>query len=368
MRLGYRPALDGIRAIAILLVLALHGRLLHGGFLGVDLFFVLSGFLITALLVQEWEGRQTISLRRFYIRRARRLLPALAAAVAGVGLIYVALPHVSRGLGFGLSLAAVAGYAGNWVAAFSSGRPLGLLSHTWSLAIEEQFYIVWPALLVFALRRRCPRALLGMLLLGVAAMSALDRYLTWHGGHLAWAYNRTDAHADGLLLGCATLLLVFHPGARLLRTCLQGIGLPVVVLALLALAVHGLRFDSVAPYEYGIALVNVAAAVLIAHVVLAPGSAIARLLALRPLAWIGARSYGIYLYHFPIFLCVAPQTLHLNKYSFVAVVIPITLVAAAVSYRFIERPFLARTQYPRIAEVSPGAPGSPAPSTPAPTT
>jgi peptidoglycan/LPS O-acetylase OafA/YrhL len=113
--------------------------------------------------------------------------------------------------------------------------------------------------------------------------------------------------------------------------------------------------------------VNIAAAALVAQVVLAPTRAPARLLSVAPLTWIGARSYGIYLYHFPIFLCVSPQTVHLGKYSFVAAVTPITLLATAVSYRFIERPFLARTQYPRIADVSRAALGSPAPSTPAPT-
>ena len=368
MRLGYRPALDGIRAIAILLVLALHGRLLHGGFLGVDIFFVLSGFLITALLVQDWERTHANPLPRFYVRRARRLLPALAVAVAGVALIYAALPHVSRGLGFGVSFAAVAGYAGNWVTAFARPNPLGLLSHTWSLAIEEQFYLVWPVLLVIALRRQCPQRLLGLLVLGLAAASALDRYLTWRGGHPAWAYYRTDTHADGLLLGCATLLILFSAGAKSLRTLLQRTGFPLVGLAILVLAVYELRSDSAATLEYGITLVNVAAATLIAHVVLAPASNIARVLALRPLAWIGARSYGIYLYHFPLFLLVAPQTVHLDKYSFVAIATTITLVAAAVSYRFIERPFLARTQYPRIADLSSPVPGSPAPSTPAPTT
>jgi peptidoglycan/LPS O-acetylase OafA/YrhL len=366
MGLGYRPALDGIRAIAILLVLALHGRLLDGGFLGVDLFFVLSGFLITALLLQEWERAGAISLRRFYLRRARRLLPALATAVSGVALIYVVLPHVNRGLGFGLSFAAVAGYAGNWVAAVTPGRPLGLLSHTWSLAIEEQFYIVWPLLLVLALRGRCPRALLGTLLLLAAATSAVDRYLVWRGGHPRWAYYGTDAHADGLVLGCATLLLVFHGRSRLLRAYLQRSEVAIIAIAAVSFAVAWLRFDATATYAGGIALVNIAAAVLIAHVVLAPTRPAAKLLSLSPLAWIGARSYGIYLYHFPIFFSVAPETVHLDRYSFVAVVTPITLVAAAVSYRFIERPLLARAQYPRIADVSSPSRGSPAPSTPAP--
>ena len=206
---------------------------------------------------------------------------------------------------------------------------------------------------------------------GNLVRSFYDRYLAWHSHDLSFAYNRTDTHADGLLLGCAMFLLLFHARATALRAYLRRPEAAVAAAAVLALAVDRLRFDAAATYAGGIALVNIAAAALIAHVILAPARAPARLLSLRPVVWIGARSYGIYLYHFPIFFCVAPQTVHLDKYSFVAVVTPITLLAAAISFRFVERPFLGRTQYPRIAEqtgaLSEPARGSPAPSSPAPT-
>lgn len=367
-RLGYRPALDGIRAVAILLVLALHGHFLDGGFLGVDLFFVLSGFLITALLLQEWSERGSISLRRFYVRRARRLFPALLLTILGVAVLYLALSAVQHGRGFWPELAAVAGYAANWVAATASPpglSVLGLFGHTWSLAIEEQFYIVWPLLLLLLLRRRVPFGWIAALLLAAAAASAILRWFVWASDHSPAAFLRTDTRADGLLLGCATLVLLSTaPFLRRLLTRPAAAGAAAVVLAL---AVATLHSDASSLYAGGLVAVELASAALIAHVVLAPGAVAARVLSLRPLAWLGARSYGVYLYHFPIFFCVAPATVGLHRTSFFALVAPLTVALAALSYRFVERPLLERSQYPRIADVSRPALGSPAPSSPAPT-
>jgi peptidoglycan/LPS O-acetylase OafA/YrhL len=369
MRLGYRPALDGVRAIAILLVLFLHGRFLDGGFLGVDLFFVLSGFLITSLLLQEWTDRGRISLQRFYLRRARRLFPALALTVAGVGVLYLAVAAVQHGRGFWPEVAAVAGYASNWVAATASPpglSTLGLFGHTWSLAIEEQFYVVWPVVLVLLLRRRVPFGWIAALLLAAAAGSAVLRWFVWANDHSPAAFLRTDTRADGILLGCAMLALITYAPA--LRRLLARPSVALVAAAGIAAAVATLRSGASALYAGGLVGVELASAALIAHVVLAPTAVAARLLALRPLTWLGARSYGVYLYHFPIFFCVAPATLGLHRTSFFALVAPLTLVLAAVSYRFVERPFLARTQYPRIADdISRPVLGNPAPSTPAPT-
>ncbi|MDX6507198.1 MAG: hypothetical protein QOG06_1842 [Gaiellaceae bacterium] len=373
--LGYHPALDGIRAGAILLVLALHGRLLAGGFLGVDLFFVLSGFLITALLLQEWSDRGSISLRRFYARRARRLFPALGLTILGVGALYLALPAVQHGRGYWPELAAVAGYAANWVAATATPpglAALGLFGHTWSLAIEEQFYIVWPVLLLLLLRRRVPLGYVAALLLASATASAILRWLTWSGDHSPAAFLRTDTRADGLLLGCTTLVLLSHSGASLLRRLLTRTSVAALTLLVLTVAVVEARSDASPLYAGGLVLVELASAALVAHVVLAPASPVARALSLRPLAWLGARSYGIYLYHFPLFFSVSPEAVGLHRASFLALVVPLTIALAALSYRFVERPVLARTQYPRSAGPTGGgfslpARDSRAPSTPAPT-
>jgi peptidoglycan/LPS O-acetylase OafA/YrhL len=355
--------------VAILLVLLLHGRFLSGGFLGVDLFFVLSGFLISALLLKEWSERGSISLRRFYVRRARRLFPALVLMILGVAVLYLALSGVQHGRGFWPEVAVVAGYAANWVAATASPpglSVLGLFGHTWSLAIEEQFYIVWPLLFLLLLRRRVPLGWIAALLLAAGATSAILRWLVWARDHSPAPFLRTDTRADGLLLGCATLVLISC--APSLRRRLARSAVVVPALAVLAVAVATLRSDASPLYAGGLVLVEIASAALIAHVVLSPGAFVARALSLRPLTWLGARSYGIYLYHFPIFFCVSPGTVGLHRASFFTVVGPMTVAVSALSYRFVERPLLARTQYPRIADVSRPIPvGSPIPSTPAPT-
>jgi peptidoglycan/LPS O-acetylase OafA/YrhL len=368
MRLGYRPALDGIRAIAILLVLLLHGGFLDGGFLGVDLFFVLSGFLITALLLQEWTERGSISLGRFYVRRGRRLFPALGVTIVGVGVLYLGLSAVQHGRGFWPEVAAVAGYAANWVAATASPpglSTLGLFGHTWSLAIEEQFYIGWPVALLLLLRRRIGRGWIAALLLVVAAASGILRWFVWAGDHSSSAFLRTDTHADGLLLGCAALILASCISS--LRRALAHAASAAVALALLAAAVATLRSDATPLYAGGLAVVELASAALVAHVVFAPEAIVARVFSLQPLTWLGGRSYGVYLYHFPLFFCVSPATLGLGRVSFFAVFAPLTFAVSGLSYRLVERPLLERTQYPRVADVRRQAQGSRAPSTPAPT-
>ena len=148
VRLGYRPAYDGIRALAVLAVFLDHGRTrLHGGFVGVDVFFVLSGFLITTLLVEESAVAGRVDLRSFYGRRVRRLLPALVVALVLVGGLYAFMPKINHGWSFGPTAFAVLAYAGNWVTVLVdpvTQNTLGALTHTWSLAIEEQFYLLWP--------------------------------------------------------------------------------------------------------------------------------------------------------------------------------------------------------------------------------
>src|SRR6266700_848849 len=148
--LGYRRWLDGLRGLAILMVLAFHLGFVPGGFLGVDVFFVLSGFLITTLLAEEWQARGSISLKHFYLRRALRLLPALAVLLTVCALAKLLTRPWSETVAFGKEIVGVAGYLANWPSLH--GVPMRTLGYTWSLSVEEQFYLLWPILFLGMLR------------------------------------------------------------------------------------------------------------------------------------------------------------------------------------------------------------------------
>ncbi len=201
-RLGYRPALDGMRGVAVLVVVGLHMYVpfLAGGYLGVDIFFVLSGFLITSLLLEEWRRSGRISFRDFYLRRALRLLPALFAFLL-ILQAYILLRM--RGDEFWqmekASLAVLA-YFGNWAKAY--GVDLRALNHMWSLAVEEQFYFVWPVIFLLLLRiRRNPSWIVYALILAIGGIALRRAFMS---GHVTEAriYNGSDTRFDELLTGC----------------------------------------------------------------------------------------------------------------------------------------------------------------------
>jgi peptidoglycan/LPS O-acetylase OafA/YrhL len=336
-----------VRAFAILAVLAFHGGTrLTAGFIGVDIFFVLSGFLITSLLFQESSDRGTIHLRRFYGRRARRLLPALFLTIVAVGLIYALDETLNHGFSYRLQALVAIFYGANWVIAIQGGSPLGLLNHIWSLAIEEQFYILWPPLLVIALRNRWSRERLALLLLLAAAACALLRATLWIVGMRQGLYFRTDTHADGLLLGCALAAaretrisnVLAAAGKSLVLAVLAGIGL--VLLAFGPMTRGGFQFT------IGYPIVAICTAIVINHAVTSDQSILTRTLALRPLVWIGARSYGMYLFFLPAMAVVTGSRLHLDFWETFAARIGLIIVAAAISYRFVESRFLRKSRLP----------------------
>ncbi|MCB1258884.1 MAG: acyltransferase, partial [Acidimicrobiales bacterium] len=205
------PALDGLRGAAVAGVLLFHGGVLDGGFMGVDLFFVLSGFLITTLLLREWDDTTTISLKRFWFRRARRLLPALFGLLVGVA-IYALV--VADGFELGAiradGLAAVA-YVANWQQILGGNGYWDVYSapspflHTWSLAIEEQFYVLWPLVFVGVMRwsRSNKRVLLGLALVGAVASAIVMTLVFTEGADPSRAYLGTDTRAGGVLLGAS---------------------------------------------------------------------------------------------------------------------------------------------------------------------
>jgi peptidoglycan/LPS O-acetylase OafA/YrhL len=349
-RLGYRPALDGVRAFAVGAVLAVHGGLLNGGFFGVDIFFVLSGFLITSLLIEEWVRTDTLSLRAFYARRARRLLPALFLTIAAVGVLYVAFPDLNRGIGFGWAALAAAFYVGNWAEAFHSHGSLGdlgLLTHTWSLAIEEQFYIVWPLLLIVLLRRRFQPRMLTLGLGGLAVASGVLCFLTWERVLGGSAFFQSHTRAIDLLVGCALgTAWASRGGTHQVHRFANSQLVALAAIAGLAVLVATLSPDDPLVYSVGFPIVALCSAVVIAHVVANRGSMVTSSLSMGLIVWVGVRSYGIYLYHLPVFEVLTPSRLHLRLAIVLPIRVLVTLIVAAASYRFVESRFLRRKPYP----------------------
>jgi peptidoglycan/LPS O-acetylase OafA/YrhL len=344
-RLGYHPALDGIRAISILAVMLYHSGLIHGGFLGVDVFFTLSGFLITTLLIEEHAAGGRIVLRDFYCRRALRLLPALVPVVIVSGVAMIATAGPARVGGMSLFVLAVIFYVANWAAI--AGLPQGMLGHAWSLSIEEQFYLVWPPVLALLLCRVRARWLLATGLLLAALGSILLRYhLAVSGATGRRFYLGTDAHADPILIGCATACLVSwgyirgsSPSASTRwRWQAAALAAAAVLVAVLVMA----RLPDDYARRGASTIVAVAAGILIVDV-LRPGSRLAPLLAWSPLVWIGKRSYALYLWHLPVFfLAGALWASGLLEYlpSRIVPAWAITFAMAAASYRWIEAPAL----------------------------
>lgn len=334
----YRPDLDGIRAAAILAVMAYHSTIgvFAGGWLGVDVFFVLSGFLITTLLLQEFDRTGRISWARFYGRRALRLYPALIAVVA-VGLIfYRDLGNHGTLRGYGTSATLALTYTED-LAYGLTGDPHGNMLHTWSLSVEEHFYLIWPlALMVLLPWRRRATWLIG----GVAVASWLAMAATVHtqsaDGTPYRAYILPWAVVWTVLVGCG-LAVVVHSGRLprvLLKTRVGTAAVAVAVVATLAAA----HFPREPHMLWESTLVVLATAILIGHLH-AEGGFLRRLLGRAPLAYIGRRSYGLYLWHFPILVLLQR---HLNaggRVDGIAMVV-LSLIVAEISYRVVEQPFL----------------------------
>jgi peptidoglycan/LPS O-acetylase OafA/YrhL len=343
------PALDGLRGVAILLVLACHADPppLPGGFVGVDLFFVLSGFLITSLLLRERRLSGRISLRRFYVRRALRLLPALYALVS-VCLIYTYFERSPKQFSDALVVArAVVLYFYNWHAyVVRSLQTVPMFGHLWSLSIEEQFYFIWPILLILLLKlgfRRIP--LYAIVLVGLVA-PAIARPILWHREGNILLAARTDLRADALLFGAAIAFAVEGRMAagisRRWRLALQ-VGLAV---ALCTLAANAVTWKALSPdylYRWGYPLIDCCAMLVVAATVCCPPSRWRRLLESPPLRWLGRISYGAYLWHYPIFVLIVfpPAALVGGPLWFRSeLAVGLTLVVASISYYGLEQPIL----------------------------
>jgi peptidoglycan/LPS O-acetylase OafA/YrhL len=348
---GYSPALDGIRAFAVISVVLFHAGVagLNGGFLGVDTFFVLSGFLITSLLLAERSARGRIGLRRFWIRRARRLLPALMIVV----LATVIAGHF-RLDGDALSLLradaySALGYVANWrmifrgtgyAAATAAPSPL---QHTWSLGIEEQFYLIWP-LLIAALGRWLPirhaRTTLLLLCIAGTGVSQLLCSHLFQPDAISRAYYGTDTRAQALLIGAA-LAAALPAAGTTPRPRLTGPGLATAALVGAAGTLwlwHAASDQAPWLYHGGLTAAATATALVLAHVVVNPHSIAARFLGLPPLVWLGRISYGVYLWHWPLFTFVTTDATGLSRWPLITLRLAGTLLIAVVSYHLIEQP------------------------------
>jgi peptidoglycan/LPS O-acetylase OafA/YrhL len=360
------PALNGLRAIAVLGVVAYHLQFgwASGGYLGVDLFFVLSGFLITSLILEEWVRTPALNLAAFWGRRAKRLLPALFLVVAALGIYLVVnarlgppgangLVDLSRLRGDAISTLL---YVGNWhaiyaqqsyFAQFSTPSPL---QHTWSLAIEEQFYLVWPPvlLLLFRLARRSWRQVgLAVAVVGALASAALMALLFHPGTDPTRVYYGTDTRLFDLMAGAAIAFMVAarpQPGPAA-RRALHVLG-PAAAAVLAVFWVVGGTTGGLPKnwmFDGGFLLCAVLAGIVVADARLLDQGWFARALSSNPLHFIGTISYGIYLWHWPIIVYLTEQQTGLSSGPLNALRVAVTLAAATASYYLVERPIRRAT-------------------------
>lgn len=355
--------LDGLRALAVAGVLLYHAgvKWVPGGFLGVDLFFVISGFLITSLLISERQRSGAISIGRFYLRRARRLLPALFTMVAATSLFMAVFARGDFNQARG-DIAAAGGYFSNWwyvlhhrsyFAAVGRQPPL---QHLWSLAVEEQFYLVWPVVIVLLLLARVRlRWVFAVAVAGAVASAWWMRVLAVRDNvpydtDSARLYFGTDTHASALLLGAAgaaVMAALARRRARLGRDVSTASTVLADLAGLIALVAVGRIMHSQLEasgqlFRTGFFVFALIALVAVVTVSL-PGSALGAVLDVAPLRWIGTRSYALYLWHWPVFVYTRPGLdWPLQGWSAVAARLAITAALTEASYQFVERPIRER--------------------------
>lgn len=345
----YMSGLDGLRAFAVMAVVLYHLNIdwAPGGLLGVGIFFVLSGYLITDILAGQWERHHRFDLVDFWIRRARRLLPAMFAMVIVVVLWCLVVDH-SRLPALVGDVPAALFYVSNWwfifhkVSYFESFGPASPLGHLWSLAVEEQFYLIWPLLLALGLKFLPKRVNLAGWILSLAAISALLMAVLYEpGSDPSRVYYGTDTRIFALLIGAA--LAIVWPSAKLkarvssqARTVLDIVG--VVTLFVLGWMIWHTNEYQPFLYRGGMVLIAIITALLIATLA-HPASRLAIVLGCKPLRWLGKRSYGLYLWHFPVITLSTSQVSTTEPSIIKSIVqVAVSLLLAELSWRYVEQP------------------------------
>jgi peptidoglycan/LPS O-acetylase OafA/YrhL len=350
----YMPGLDGLRAIAVLAVIAYHlgFREAPGGLLGVGVFFTLSGYLITDILLSQLSARGKIHLLGFWGARARRLLPALFVMLVVV-VAWVTVFGPSQTDKFREQVVASIFYVNNWqqilsdISYFARFEAPGPLNHLWSLAVEEQFYIFWPFLLLLGVKlvreRPLPsgvRPRLAVLTLGLAFASVLLMAFLYNDGDPSRVYYGTDTRASELLFGCALAMVwpsrrLSHRIAPQARNTLDGLG----VLGLVGIFLMVWKTHELDPFLYygGFVILSVCT-VLVLMPLTHPACRLGILLGIRPLRWVGVRSYGIYLWHVPIIVLTNPGERAGPSLTRAMLQLAATFVVAAISWRYVEEP------------------------------
>jgi peptidoglycan/LPS O-acetylase OafA/YrhL len=347
-RLTHQPALDGLRALAVLSVIFFHdasdnsqsSTWARGGFLGVDLFFVLSGFLITSLLLISHAKQGKTVTKDFWMRRARRLVPALLVLLVLVSIYAIGFAQPWELSSIRREGFATAFYVQNWYISF--GNPgFTPLSHTWSLAIEEQWYLIWPLLLglvLWLVRGRLSRAL--WVIIALVGASTIAMALLFEPGSWGRAYNGTDSRAFELLVGAGlAVLLIGRDSSELkgiARHVLEILG--IVGFLFLGWTLVATSSGDAWMYRGGFLLVALAAAAVIAAAIQPTSPVLRPMLSWKPLTAIGLISYGLYLFHVPVFSVLTVDRVGESGWELLALRLLVTFAIAIVSYKLIEMP------------------------------
>ncbi|WP_425339590.1 acyltransferase family protein [Paenibacillus etheri] len=343
------PGIDGLRALSVLAVIAYHLNLnwAEGGLLGVGIFFVISGYLITDQIISQWERHRRLNLLDFWVRRLRRLLPAMVVMLFVVA-IWLLIIEPSRLFGLKGDFISSLFYFNNWwlifhnVSYFESFGPPSPIGHLWSLSIEGQFYILWPIVLIIVMKIARRRGKLIAWIMACAAVSALAMALIYvPGTDPSRVYYGTDTRVFALLIGAALAVAwpsqklndkVSEPARRVLDI-VGGLGL----ILLLVLFYQVNEFDDLL-YRGGFLVISLIAAVVIA-VLAHPASRLGAIVGCKPLRWIGVRSYSLYIWHFPVIILSSPNV-NTEESSILRIIIQVAVsfLLAALSYKYVEEP------------------------------